>query len=83
MRKIRAAGLDTSIVITTAHDEFSFAYKAIKMDIVDYMLKPFTTQELEDVLQKSSNVFHRRIFRSIPPKLQSRKNERTMASSTN
>lgn len=50
--KIRAAGLDTSIVITTAHDEFSFAYKAIKMDIVDYMLKPFTTQELEDVLQK-------------------------------
>lgn len=50
--KIRAAGLNTSIVITTAHDEFSFAYKAIKMDIVDYMLKPFTTQELKDVLQK-------------------------------
>ena len=41
-----------AFVITTAYDEFSFAYRAIKLGIADYLLKPFTTEELETALSK-------------------------------
>lgn len=40
------------LVIITGHDEFSFAYQAIKIGIDDYLLKPFTKDELALTLQK-------------------------------
>lgn len=51
--RIREMGLSPVFVIMTAHDEFSFAYQAIKLDIVDYLLKPFTEEELKIALQKA------------------------------
>ena len=50
--RVRAANVPSLLVIMTAHDEFSFAYQAIKIGIEDYLLKPFTERELETALQK-------------------------------
>lgn len=50
--QMRAQGVDSRLIITTAHDEFTFAYKAIKLDIEDYLLKPFTADELAAALGK-------------------------------
>lgn len=40
------------IIIMTAFDEFSFAQKAIKLSVFDYLLKPFDEKELSDTLIK-------------------------------
>lgn len=51
-RQVREKGLDTRLVIVTAHDEFQIAYQAIKMGISDFLLKPFDRGELEKCLEK-------------------------------
>ena len=40
------------IIIMTAFDEFSFAQKAIRLSVFDYLLKPFDEKELSDTLIK-------------------------------
>lgn len=42
----------TKIIILTGFDEFEYAQKAIKLQIDEYVLKPFTSQELVDVVLK-------------------------------
>jgi two-component system, response regulator YesN len=42
----------TRIIILTGFDEFEFAQKAIKLHIDEYVLKPFSSQELINVLIK-------------------------------
>lgn len=42
----------TRIVILTGFDEFEFAQKAVKLRIDEYVLKPFSSQELINVLIK-------------------------------
>ena len=56
-RKVKEEGLPVKLVIVTAHDEFRFAYQAIKLGINDFLLKPFSREELETSLD--------RIIRSI------------------
>lgn len=50
--KIKEGFNDIKIVIMTAYEEFSFAKKAIKLNVSDYLLKPFTLNELRDTLDK-------------------------------
>ncbi|MBD0383185.1 response regulator [Paenibacillus sedimenti] len=40
------------IIILTGHDEFEYAQKAIKLHIDEYVLKPFSAQELINTLLK-------------------------------
>ncbi|GAB6990224.1 response regulator [Paenibacillus pini] len=40
------------IIILTGYDEFEYAQKAIKLQIDEYILKPFSSQELIEVLLK-------------------------------
>ncbi|TVY01914.1 response regulator [Paenibacillus cremeus] len=40
------------IIILTGFDEFEYAQKAVKLHIDEYVLKPFSSQELIDVLNK-------------------------------
>lgn len=40
------------IVIITGHDEFAYAYEAIKLEVDDYILKPVNPEGLRDVLQR-------------------------------
>jgi two-component system response regulator YesN len=37
---------DTVVVLVTGHNEFEYARKAIKLGVQDYILKPFTKEEL-------------------------------------
>lgn len=50
---VRERNLPTKLIIMTGHDEFTFAYQAIKLEIDDYLLKPFTAEELTKSLQKT------------------------------
>lgn len=49
---IRSKHPDTKIIILTGYDEFEYAQKAIKLQIDEYILKPFSTKELIDVILK-------------------------------
>jgi len=49
---IRKYHPNTKIIILTGYDEFEYAQKAIKLQIDEYILKPFSSQELIDVLLK-------------------------------
>lgn len=49
---IRSRHPNTKIIILTGYDEFEYAQKAIKLQIDEYILKPFSSQELIDVLMK-------------------------------
>lgn len=42
----------TKVIILTGFDEFEYAQKAIRLQIDEYVLKPFSAQELIDVLVK-------------------------------
>ena len=43
------------IIILSGHDEFEYAKKAIKIGVEDYILKPFTPEELEAALEKAAD----------------------------
>ena len=47
---IRQKYPDTRIIILTGFDEFEFAQKAIRLHVDEYVLKPFSSQELVQVL---------------------------------
>ena len=42
----------TKIIILSGFDEFEYAHKAVKLHIDEYVLKPFSSQELAEVLVK-------------------------------
>lgn len=50
---VRKMNLPTKLIIMTGHDEFSFAHQAIKLNVVDYLLKPFEVDELNKSLEKA------------------------------
>jgi two-component system response regulator YesN len=45
---------DCIIIVITGHDEFSYAHKAIKLQVFDYLLKPVFENQLENVLQRAA-----------------------------
>ncbi|MDQ0192918.1 response regulator transcription factor [Paenibacillus wynnii] len=49
---IRSRHPNTKIIILTGYDEFEYAQRAIKLQIDEYVLKPFSAQELIDILIK-------------------------------
>lgn len=50
---VRRMNLPTKLIIMTGHSEFSFAHQAIKLNVVDYLLKPFEVDELNKSLEKA------------------------------
>ncbi len=52
-RAVREQNAEVKLILVTGHDEFSFAYQAIKIGINDYLLKPFSGEELEEALKKA------------------------------
>lgn len=49
---LRARKNNAKIIIMTAYNEFSFAHRAIKLNVFDYLLKPFDEEELSQTLRK-------------------------------
>lgn len=50
--KIRNMHPNTKIIILTGFDQFEYAQKAIKFDVIEYILKPVSSRELLEVLIK-------------------------------
>ncbi len=64
------------VIILTAHGEFSFAHKAIRMGIFDYLLKPFDKKELTEALLKCiEDIRMKKGQREIEERLQTREAE--------
>ena len=42
-------------VIMTAHPQFEYAHQAIRLGVTDFLLKPFTREELQNAPRGSSN----------------------------
>ena len=43
---------DTHIVFLTGYDDFDYALSAVKLGVDDYLLKPFSKKDIEDMLGK-------------------------------
>lgn len=52
IEKINEILPDTLILIITGHDEFDYAKKAVKLNVVDYILKPVDEDVLYEVIQR-------------------------------
>ena len=52
VEKINESGDNLSIILITGHSEFEYARKAVKLNVVDYILKPFDKEELVMTLLK-------------------------------
>ncbi len=50
--KIREAGRDIPVLILTGYDDFSYAKNAIKLGVMEYLLKPLNDAEMHDALDK-------------------------------
>lgn len=48
--KVRALSPDLMIVFVTGYSDFSYAQKAVQLHIEDYLLKPFSPEELSGLL---------------------------------
>ncbi len=55
-RKIREKDKSCSIIFLTAFDEFSYARNAIQVRALDYLLKPYSEQELMLVLEEAMHL---------------------------
>jgi len=53
IEKCRNENLDILFIIITGHREFRYAYKAIKYDVFDYVLKPIQLGTFSDILKKA------------------------------
>lgn len=58
---IRSRHPGTKIIILTGYDEFEYAQRAIKLQIDEYILKPFSSRELIEVLLKVKTVIESEI----------------------
>ena len=46
----------TKIIILSGHDEFEYAQKALQIGVTEYLLKPITSEDLHQALDKITNL---------------------------
>lgn len=51
----------TSVIIISGYDEFEYAKRALSYGVMEYLLKPFTPDELIEVLKKAKDELSKRI----------------------
>ena len=50
LKKLREEGNEAAVIVLTAYDQFSYAQSALRLGVVDYLLKPFHDGELEEAI---------------------------------
>lgn len=50
--RIREHGFDTEVVIFSGFDDFDYAKQAIRLNVIEYILKPVNMEELTEILKK-------------------------------
>lgn len=58
-RQIRQSGIPCVIVFLSAYDNFSYAREAITLRALDYLLKPYESQELILTVEEALNLYSR------------------------
>ena len=49
---------DAKIIVLSGYDDFSYAQKAVRMGVFDYLLKPVGKEELVDVIKQARSKIH-------------------------
>ncbi len=52
-QRLKAAGIQSAIVIVSAYDTFEYAQKAIRLGVYEYLLKPASGEEVLQALSRS------------------------------
>ncbi len=68
---------DCRVVILTGYDSFDFAKQAIRYQVVDYLLKPITPQELREMLTKNAVILEEKALKKVNLQTQLSQNYRT------
>ena len=53
IKKCRESGNNAQFIVISGYNEFEYAQKAIKMDVLDYILNPIHDDELHDAVQRA------------------------------
>ncbi len=52
-QKIKEEKLNCLVILITAYDDFAFAREGLKLGVFDYLLKPVSEEELQEVIKKA------------------------------
>lgn len=52
VERMRAAGCETPVVLLSGYDEFEYARKAVRLGVVEYLLKPLNDDALHETLER-------------------------------
>ncbi len=58
---------NTFTIILTGHDEFDYARRAVRSNVIDYLLKPINDNEFHDVLDRLATTIDKRQAASASP----------------
>jgi len=51
INKSREAGVTAAVIVLTGYSEFEYAQKAIQLEVVEYLLKPLSIEDIIEVLE--------------------------------
>ena len=52
LRKIRADKIKSAVIIITAATEMSTVHEALRLGVIDYLIKPYSFERFQDAIQK-------------------------------
>lgn len=65
-RRVKRAGVDAEVVIVTAYSRFEYAKEALKLEAVDYIVKPYSIRTLDQTMTRVIGRAAARIGREKP-----------------
>ncbi len=63
IRMLRGQGESTLVIVMSGYNDFTYAQKAIRYNVIDYLLKPISPIELKKLIENSRNQIKQREYR--------------------
>ncbi len=60
LRQLREECFDTQVIVVSGHDDYQYTRAAIRANGLDYLLKPFSKRDLEQVLEQAVTAWKNR-----------------------